>query len=149
LQKEKENPDFFLSFWNTLEHGTLKLKEEGAGATYVLYDANSFPCFIIKPVDEAILCLHNPKQFNSALKDTEHRIKKHIPLYRTAQTDVFCYQLATLCNIPDITPKALLSILSHPIFVGGEGKTLFCTRISYRDVFSAQMPRVYFLFESY
>ena len=59
------HPDFFSSFSDTLETGTLALEPEGMGGTYILYDSHNIPQFIIKPVDEDIFCLHNPKHFAS------------------------------------------------------------------------------------
>ncbi len=108
------NPDFFSHFTSIFQEGKLILEREGAGAAYILYDRHQNPQFIIKPTDENIFCLHNPKQFASPF--LEPRVKSDIPLYRAAQTDALCYEIAALCHLEHITPKAVLSLLSHPNF---------------------------------
>ena len=112
--EKRHYPEFFSHFDSTFQQGRLVLASEGAGAAYILYDQYDTPQFIIKPTDENIFCLHNPKQFASPF--LEPRVKRDIPLYRAAQTDALCYEVATICHLENITPKAVLSLLSHPSF---------------------------------
>lgn len=110
-----------------LQEGTLVLQQEGAGAAYLLYDAQGIPQFIIKPNDENIFCLNNPKYFASPFLDT--RAKTYIPLYRAAQTEAACYELAKICGLEHITPKTTLALISHPQFfhVDHAGEEKLCS----------------------
>ncbi len=111
---------FIVSDLSALEEGKLVLQQEGAGGSYVLYDSQSNPKFVIKPNDENIFCLNNPKHFASPF--LEIRAKPHIPLYKAAQTDVACYEIAKACDLEHITPKTVLALLSHPHFSSSEEK---------------------------
>lgn len=110
---QKELPEHFLSVFKS---GTVELEEEGAGGTYIVYNTSKQPKFVIKPIDENILCLHNPKGFASPFNDKEHRIKAGIPLYRSSLTEALCYEVAKICQLEHITPMTFLSILFHPHF---------------------------------
>ncbi len=114
FEEQKRHNKFFSLFSEVFQKGELVLEPEGAGAAYILYDQEANPQFIIKPTDENIFCLHNPKYFASPF--LEPRVKTHIPLYRAAQTDALCYEVAVLCHLEHITPKTVLSLLSHPNF---------------------------------
>jgi hypothetical protein len=107
---------FLLDFWSIFEEGHLELQQEGAGGSYILYDLLNHPRFVIKPTDEDIYCLRNPKQFSTPFMDLEHRVKRSIPLYRSAQTSALCYELAILAGLENTTPQTVLSIISHPQF---------------------------------
>ncbi|NDE83033.1 MAG: hypothetical protein EB051_05425, partial [Chlamydiia bacterium] len=48
---------------HALSTGHLKRLQEGSGAGYTLYNKDHVPLFIVKPVDEEILCLNNHKSF--------------------------------------------------------------------------------------
>ncbi len=114
LQQQECNLDLFAEYLSMLQTGKLALEEEGAGAAYTLYGSDNSPRFVIKPTDENIFCLHNPKHFASPFLDP--RVKSDIPLYRGAQTDALCYELAKICGLGHITPKAVLALISHPQF---------------------------------
>jgi len=114
FEEQKHHNEFYSYFSDVFKGGNLALEPEGAGAAYILYDQDDKPQFIIKPTDENIFCLHNPKHFASPF--LEPRVKPHIPLYRAAQTDALCYEIAALCHLEHITPKTVLSLLSHPSF---------------------------------
>jgi hypothetical protein len=117
VKKEAQrNLEFLNQFWPIFSTGTLSLKHEGAAAAYTLYDSFKDPCFIIKPTDECVFCLHNPKHYASPFEAPPHHINNHIPLYRSAQTEAFCYELAKICKLEDITPQTVLALLSHPQF---------------------------------
>jgi hypothetical protein len=103
-----------------LGEGSLMLQQEGASAAYVLYDSQNNPRFVIKPNDENIFCLNNPKHFASPF--LEPRAKPHIPLYKAAQTDAACYEMAKVCGLEHITPKTVLALISHPQFSSQEEK---------------------------
>lgn len=122
LEESKRHTEFFSQFSFILEHGHLSLEPEGAGAAYILYDVWKQPRFIVKPTDEDIFCLENPKYFASPFIDPPYRVKADIPLYRSAQTEALCYELAEICHLSHITPKATLSLISSPEF------SSFCDR---------------------
>lgn len=96
------------------QKGACVLQQEGAGGVYLLYDSQNKPLFIIKPNDENIFCLNNPKHFASPF--LEPRAKTYVPLYRAAQTEAACYELAKICGLDHITPKTVLALFSHPVF---------------------------------
>jgi hypothetical protein len=100
------------------QNGTCVLQQEGAGGAYLLYDSQNKPHFIIKPNDENIFCLNNPKRFASPFLNP--RAKAYVPLYRAAQTEAACYELAKVCGLGHITPKTVLALISHPGFLQEE-----------------------------
>lgn len=108
--------DFFSGFSDVIGKGKLVLESAGAGAAYILYDDNQIPQFVIKPTDEDIFCLNNPKFFASPFTDPTYRVKNHIPLYRSSQTEAVCYEIARVCHLDHITPQAVLSLISHSQF---------------------------------
>jgi len=97
-----------------LREGNLVLQQEGADGSYVLYDSQGNPEFMIKPNDEHVFCLNNPKRFASPFR--EMRSKTLVPLYKGAQTDAACYEIANICGLRHITPKTVLALLYHPQF---------------------------------
>jgi hypothetical protein len=112
--EKKLHSKFFSYFEEVFNEGKLLLEKEGAGAAYFLYDKNNKPQFIIKPTDEDIFCLHNPKHFASPFLTP--RVKADIPLYRAAQTDALCYEVAVLSKLENITPKTVLALVEHTEF---------------------------------
>ena len=114
--QQNTNPFFFCSIEQALNTGYLEPAKEGCGGAYVLYNEEHTPLFIIKPVDEEILCLNNRKSFASPFIDPSFRARDDIPLYRSAQTDLVCYEVAKLVGIEGITPKADIHILTSSVF---------------------------------
>ncbi len=114
--QQTKNPFFFCSIEQALNTGYLEPSKEGCGGAYVLYNEEHKPLFIIKPVDEEILCLNNRKSFASPFIDPSFRARDDIPLYRSAQTDLVCYEVAKLIGIEGITPKADIHILTSSVF---------------------------------
>lgn len=114
LQEQENHPEFFQRFQTLLKTGEMHPAEDGNGGTYILKDTAGNPHFVIKPTDEDIYCLNNPKQYSSSSLDT--RARKNIPLYHSSPREAFCYELAILSGLEAITPKTHLSILSHPQF---------------------------------
>lgn len=123
-ETRKSHPDFFKELDAALETGTLTLIDEGKGAAYLLTDAQGAARFVIKPNDEAALCLHNPKAFASPFNERAYRVRTHIPLYRTAQTEALAYAVACELGLESITPQTHLAIISHPQFYGAEKEKL-------------------------
>jgi hypothetical protein len=103
----------FLSYFSSIfPKGRVLLISEGTAAAYTLYNLENEPCFIIKPTDECMFCLNNPKSHAFICKEPQN----YIPLYRSAQTEAFCYELAKMCKLEHVTPKTALAFLAHPNF---------------------------------
>jgi hypothetical protein len=96
--------------------GHLETSKEGSGAAYVLYNKDHIPLFIVKPVDEEILCLNNHKSFACPFLNDRFRARDYIPLYRSAQTDLLCYRVAKLLGIEKITPRLSMQIMQSQHF---------------------------------
>ncbi len=116
--ERKNNPDFFFLLDSSIKTGNLELSQAGSSGIYFLHDLNNDPSFVLKPVDEAIFCLNNPKGFSSYLKD--YRAKKDIPSYTSVQREAASYRIAQLLQVDTITPITLLGILSHSTFYTAE-----------------------------
>lgn len=110
--RQVQDPSLYASIDKVVKEGKLSRVDAGCGSAYFLYDAEGKPRYVVKPVDEDILCLNNRKGFGSPFHDEEHLVRNGIPLYRSAQTDAFCYTLAAMCGIGSITPKTVMHILS-------------------------------------
>ena len=111
-----KQPSFSDRFQEALQNGHISPCPNGCGSAYFLYDTNDIPRFVIKPVDEDIYCLNNRKHIACPFIGAEFRVRQDIPLYRSAQTDVLCYQVAIALGIPHITPKTEMWILSSQNF---------------------------------
>lgn len=122
LKKGKES-HFFDRMAKTLSGGALVAYGFGSAGAYFLLDAEGEPQFVIKPVDEHIFCLNNPRENSSVYNDEDHRVREGIPLYRSAQTDAACWEIATLAGLSTATAPAVLAIVDHPQFYGGALKT--------------------------
>lgn len=106
--------DFHTSFQETHQTGSLKPVAEGAGAAYFLCNKKGKTKFIVKPVDEDIFCLNNRKGYVSI--QTGYRTRKWVPVYRSAQADVLCYEVAQIINTSTITPKTSMAIVNDDRF---------------------------------
>lgn len=96
--------------------GTLIPIGIGDGSTYFLYDKENMPCYVIKPVDEEVFCLNNPKSYASPYFNAAYRVRDHVPLYRTAQTAALAYEFAAILGFGHLTPKTEVGIVSSDQF---------------------------------
>ncbi len=110
FQEKQKHPEFFSSLQSLLEEGFIYRTEEGDGGAYRVEDSLGRAHFIIKPTDESIYCLNNPKSYPSS--SLEQKARKNIPLYQSAQREAFCYELALLSGLEAITPKTYLTTLT-------------------------------------
>jgi len=99
-----------------LATGYISPCEEGSGSAYFLYDQNDQPVFVIKPVDEDILCLNNRKHLASPFIGRSFRVRDEIPLYRSAQTDALAYEVAGELGMAHITPKTEMWLIHSDAF---------------------------------
>lgn len=114
--EEHKELEFAEKFERALKSGHIVPCEEGSGSAYFLYDQDNNPVFVIKPVDEDILCLNNRKYLASPFIGRSFRVRDEIPLYRSAQTDTLCYQLAEILGMPNITPKTEMRVIHSETF---------------------------------
>ena len=101
-----------------LEEGCLKPCKGGQGGAYILFDKNGRPQFILKPIDEDILCLNNRKGHATPFDGSKSRLRRvraNIPQYTTVQTESLAYDVARLMGIEAYTP------VTEPIVVAYEG----------------------------
>ncbi len=110
-QKKGKEQEFYSSI-----AGTLLPISSGGGGAYYLVDADKVTHYVLKPVDEDIFCLNNRKEFGSVFNDFDHRARDHIPLYRSAQTDAACWEIAALSHLQETTPKTVMAILEDERF---------------------------------
>ncbi len=110
---------------------SLALSKAGMGGTYFLMNAHREVAFVIKPEDENILSLNNPKHFASPFDALEACPRKHIPGYGSTQRDALCYEVAKLLDLEELTPKVWIGIFHSEAFydigVGKEDKEKLCS----------------------
>ena len=116
---EKQNGkyhEFYSAIESTLKEGKLVPDFSGCGGAYFLINNQEVPNYVIKPVDEDIFCLNNRKELGSTFNDDRHRVRNNIPLYRSAQTDAFCWEMASLAGLEGTTPKTVMGIINQAHF---------------------------------
>jgi hypothetical protein len=114
--KKGIDQDLYFAIECALEGGKLIANPLGCGSAYYIIDKRETARFVVKPVDEDIFCLNNRKEFGSPFNDSEHRVRDGIPLYRSAQTDAFCWDVASLADLEGTTPRATMYILKDDRF---------------------------------
>jgi hypothetical protein len=107
---------FYDEFKKVLSTGYTLPTKLGGGGVYILYNASHEPSFLIKPNDEAILCLNNPKHRGSPFNNKSHRLRDAIPLYKTCETEAAVSAISKEIQIEQCTPETHLAILSSPLF---------------------------------
>lgn len=138
-QKSGEDQDFYSAIDNHFIDGKLMPHSSGCGSAYFLVDGSGTPRYVVKPVDEDIFCLNNRKEFGSIFNDLGHRARDGIPLYRSAQTDAFCWEIASLAGLEGATPKAVMGIVTSDGFydfthwINGEEKEKFVEQTGFPD----------------
>lgn len=118
IEKRKlgKDSDFYTAIDEVLKKGSLLPNSSGCGSAYFLVDGQGIARYVVKPIDEDIFCLNNRKEFASIFNDEEHRVREDIPLYRSAQTDAFCSDVAFLAGLETVTPRAVMGILKEDGF---------------------------------
>lgn len=114
--KQGKDREFYDRIEKVLNNGSLIPHPSGCGGAYMIVDETGVPRFIAKPIDEDIFCLNNRKEFGSLFNDSDHRVRDDIPLYRSAQTDIFCWEVAQLSGLEEVTPKTVIGILKDENF---------------------------------
>jgi hypothetical protein len=108
--------DFYAQIERALKEGKLIPNISGSSSSYFLVDSQGMERFVVKPVDGDIYCLNNRKGFGSPFNDTEHIFRESIPLYRSAQTDAFCWEVASLAGLTVSTPRTVIGIVEDSGF---------------------------------
>ena len=118
IAAERKGPykELYQRFSRILAEGTIERLTLGGGGVYLLRDRHNTPQFIIKPEDEAILCLHNPKQRGSPFNDASHRLRENIPLYQSASIEAAVYAMAKSLGIENIVTATCIEIVSSSMF---------------------------------
>ena len=97
-----------------LETGTLSLIPNGISGSYFLLDAAGIPHFVIKPLDEDIGAINNPKGYASPFIDSP--LRDGVPLYRSCFREVAAYRMAEMIGVASIVPRTDLTILQSDQF---------------------------------
>ncbi len=92
-----------------LPYSHLELITDGASGSYFLIDQDGTTQFIIKPMDEGIHSLNNPKGLR--IFSTDVRVIDSIPPYRTAEADMMAHLLMIEAGIPEVTPEVVIMML--------------------------------------
>ncbi|MBS3903967.1 MAG: hypothetical protein KGZ39_01405 [Simkania sp.] len=115
-QKKGELAPLYAEIEMLLTIGTIKSHPQGGGGVYFLCDVFGAPRFVIKPEDESILSLNNPKHRGSPFHDPQYRVRDDIPLYHCASTEAIVYDLAVHFGSTQIVPPTVMCIVNSPIF---------------------------------
>ncbi len=89
---------------------------EGEGSAYFLLDVQGSARYVIKPLDEEIFCINNPKGHSTPFASEEYRLRPYIPPYTSAFNEVLAYKTACIAGIEKSVPHTHLEILLHPSF---------------------------------
>jgi hypothetical protein len=101
-------------FTELLDAGTLSLIPHGISGSYFLLNEDSVPKFVIKPLDEDIGAINNPKGFASPFADSP--LRTGIPLYRSCFREVAAFQIAELLEVSSIVPRTTFAIIQSDQF---------------------------------
>lgn len=131
--------DCWREFHRVWNHGKLIVSTSGSGGAYFLKDENNIPRYVIKALDEDILCLHNRKGKASPFFDSEHQAREAISCYRSVQREMMSSYLSQFLGIADITPWVIIDILQSDSFYDiseifeGDEKTQLLNKIGSPD----------------
>lgn len=97
-----------------LDASRLSLIGSGISGSYILQDRENRPRYVIKPIDEDIGCLNNPKGYSTPLDQSP--IRENMPLYRSPFREVLAYEIAKMAKIEGVVPKTVLAICESKRF---------------------------------
>jgi hypothetical protein len=93
----------------------------GGGGVYRIGDF-----FIVKPEDEGIYCLNNPKNLATPFNDDQHRLRDYVPAYQQVEREFLSSQVAEVVGLGYITPHVDVIIITNELFFGDDKEKL-CT----------------------
>lgn len=88
--------------------------EDGISGSYFLKDPSGRIRFVVKPLDEDIGCIHNPKGFATPFKTSP--VRDNMSLYSSAFREAAASQFAQTAGISSIAPRTVLAILQSDRF---------------------------------
>lgn len=88
--------------------------QDGISGSYFLKDKSGQIRFVVKPLDEDIGCIHNPKGFATPFKTSP--IRNNMSLYSSAFREAAASQFARTAGISSIAPCTVLAILQSDRF---------------------------------
>ncbi len=97
-----------------IDASSLSPIEDGISGSYFLKDASGRIRFVVKPLDEDIGCIHNPKGFATPFKTSP--IRNNMSLYSSAFREAAASQFAQTAGISSIAPRTVLAILQSDRF---------------------------------
>ncbi len=97
-----------------LEKGTLALIPKGISGSYFLMNENGMAQFVLKPLDEDIGAIHNPKGYASPF--VENPLRRGIPLYRSCFREVAAYEMAEFLGLSSVVPRTSFAIIQSDQF---------------------------------
>lgn len=114
--REAMRPSILLipAIQQVLETGTLSMIPNGISGSYFLLDADGTPHFVIKPLDEDIGAINNPKGYASPFIDSP--LRDGVPLYRSCFREVAAYRMAEMIGVASIVPRTDFTILQSDQF---------------------------------
>jgi hypothetical protein len=101
-----------------LSSGTLTSVEGGKSGVYFLRDSQGKPRYVIKPLDEEMLALNNPKAYATPYCDAdgECRPKGGIPMYQSVINEELASKVASLLGISSSTARSDVMIIKSDSF---------------------------------
>ncbi len=93
--------------------GSLSLIQNGLSGSYSLSDENNIPRFVIKPLDEDIGALNNPKGYASPFT---YSLLADMPLYRSCFREVAAFEMAEEIGVSQVIPRTAFAILEREEF---------------------------------
>lgn len=93
--------------------GSLSMIQNGLSGSYILSDENNIPRFVIKPLDEDIGAIGNPKGYATPFT---HSLLADMPLYRSCFREVAAFEIAEQVGVSSIIPRTAFAILEREEF---------------------------------
>lgn len=112
------DPKFQKSVLSLIQNGELKAIDGGKSGVYFLKDKEGKPRFVVKPYDEDMLTLNNPKGLATPYKDADGicRPKAGIPLFSAAKNEHLTGVVANEIGVAGSTAKSQMMILKSESF---------------------------------
>lgn len=112
------NREFQRNVSSMMKTGSLKPVDGGKGGVYFLLDSAGTPKFVVKPFDEDMLTLNNPKHYATPYiaDDGQAEAKPGVPLYSAVRNEMMTGIIAKELGLERCVPKSQVMILSSQNF---------------------------------
>ncbi|MGM0440528.1 MAG: hypothetical protein ACQEP8_05400 [Chlamydiota bacterium] len=114
--ESQRHPDIHKELSLLESEGSFDRDTGGEGGAYFLKNSAGEIRYVVKPVDEDVLCLNNRKEWASPFNDEGHRVRPDIPLYRSAQTEVLASIIAEMTGLETVVPPTVMTIMESDAF---------------------------------